>query len=197
MWDTPFPLFPDRASTLAGRVDFVFFVLMAITVFFTALIGFLVIFFAIRYRKGSTADRSHAFSTNLKLEAAWIGIPLVIVLGIFALGAQVFFEMYNAPKNSTPIYVVGKQWMWKVQHPQGRSEINEIHLPTGRPVQLLMTSQDVIHSFYHPRLSDEAGCAPGTVDFRMVRAIPDRVDTISSAPNIAGPSIRRWAAGRW
>ena len=161
MWDLPFPLFPERASTLAGRVDSVFFVLLAITVFFTTLIGFLVIFFAIRYRKGSQADRSNAFSSNLKLELAWIGIPLVIVLGIFAIGTQVFFEMFNPPKDVTPIYVIGKQWMWKVQHPQGRSEINEIHLPTGRPVQLIMTSQDVIHSFYIPAFRMKQDVLPG------------------------------------
>ena len=161
MWDLPIPLFPERASTLAGRVDDVFFVLMAITVFFTVVIGFLVIFFAIRYRKGSQADRSHAFSSNLKLELAWIGIPLVIVLGIFAIGTQVFFEMFNPPKNVTPIYVVGKQWMWKIQHPQGRSEINEIHLPMGRPVQLIMTSQDVIHSFYIPAFRMKQDVLPG------------------------------------
>ncbi len=159
MWD--FPLFPDSASTIAPRVDAVFFVLMAITVFFTALIAFLVVFFAIRYREGTRADRSHAFSTNLALEAAWIGIPLVIVLGIFAIGTQVFFEMFNPPRDATPIYVIAKQWMWKVQHPQGRSEINEIHLPVGRPVRLIMTSQDVIHSFYIPAFRTKQDVLPG------------------------------------
>ncbi len=155
------PFFPDSASTYAPRVDAVFFVLMAITVFFTVLIGFLVIYFAIRYRKGAQVDRSHAFSTSLALEAAWIGIPLVIVLGIFAIGTQVFFEMFNPPKDATPIYVIGKQWMWKVQHPQGRSEINEIHLPAGRPVRLIMTSQDVIHSFYVPAFRMKQDVLPG------------------------------------
>ena len=129
MWD--FPLFPERASTLAGKVDFVFFVLMAITVFFTALIGFLVFFLAIRYRQGAKVDRSHAISTSLALEATWIGVPLVVVLGIFALGTQVFFEMYNAPADSTPIYVIGKQWMWKVQHP-ARSERDQRDPPPRR-----------------------------------------------------------------
>ena len=118
-------------------------------------------FLAIRYRKGSQADRSHAFSTNLKLEVAWIGVPLVIVLFIFAIGTQVFFEMYNPPRDASPIYVIGKQWMWKVQHPQGRSEINEIHLPLGKPVQLMMTSQDVIHSFYIPAFRMKQDVLPG------------------------------------
>jgi cytochrome c oxidase subunit 2 len=130
-------------------------------VFFTLLIGFLVLFMAIRYRRGSNADRSHAFSSNLPLEVAWIAIPLVIVLGIFAIGTEVFVEMFNPPKDATPIYVVGKQWMWKVQHPQGRSEINEIHLPIGRPVRLIMTSQDVIHSFYIPAFRMKQDVLPG------------------------------------
>lgn len=159
MWD--FPLFPERASTIAGRVDNVFFVLVAISVFFTFAIGFTIIFFAIRYRKGSSADRSHAFSSNLKLEIAWMGIPFVIVLGIFAIGTQVFVEMFIPPKDATPIYVVGKQWMWKIQHPQGRSEINEIHLPLGKPVKLIMTSQDVIHSFYIPAFRMKQDVVPG------------------------------------
>ena len=85
----------------------------------------------------------------------------MIVLGIFAIGTQVFFEMFNPPKDATPIYVVGKQWMWKVQHPQGRSEINEIHLPLGRPVRLIMTSQDVIHSFYIPAFRMKQDVLPG------------------------------------
>jgi cytochrome c oxidase subunit 2 len=159
MWD--FPLFPERGSTLAGRVDFVFFTVLAISVFFTALIGILIVFLAIRYRQGSKADRSNAFSSNLKLEVAWIGIPLVIVLFIFAIGTQVFFELFNPPRDASPIYVVAKQWMWKVQHPQGRSEINEIHLPLGRPVRLVMTSQDVIHSFYVPAFRTKQDVLPG------------------------------------
>ena len=159
MWDIPF--FPTQASSLAPRIDAVFFVLMAITVFFTVLIGFLVMFFAIRYRKGAQVDRSHALSTSFALEAAWIGVPLVIVLGIFAIGTQVFFEMFNPPKDATPIYVVGKQWMWKIQHPQGRTEINEIHLPAGRPVRLIMTSQDVIHSFFIPAFRMKQDVVPG------------------------------------
>ena len=159
MWNVPF--FPDAASTLAPRIDAVFFVLMAISVFFTVLIGFAVTYFAIRYRKGAQVDRSHAFSSSFALEAAWMGIPLILVLGIFAIGTQVFFEMFNPPKDATPIYVIGKQWMWKVQHPQGRQEINEIHLPAGRPVRLIMTSQDVLHSFYVPAFRMKQDVLPG------------------------------------
>lgn len=69
--------------------------------------------------------------------------------------------MFTPPKDVKPIYVIGKQWMWKVYHPQGRSEINEIHLPVGRPVQLFMTSQDVIHSFYIPAFRMKQDVVPG------------------------------------
>ncbi|WP_435018745.1 cytochrome c oxidase subunit II [Tundrisphaera sp. TA3] len=159
MWS--FPLFPESASTLSGRVDAVYFVVIGISIFFTALIALLVTFFAIRYRKGSDVDRSHPVSHNIKLELLWIVGPLGIVMVIFVLGMQVFFEMFNPPKNASDIYVVGKQWMWKVRHPQGRSEINEIHLPAGKPVRLLMTSQDVIHSFYIPAFRMKQDVLPG------------------------------------
>ena len=159
MWN--FPLFPDSASSLSGRVDFVYFVVIGISIFFTILIAALVTFMAIRYRRGSDVDRSHPVSHSLPLELTWIIGPLGIVIVIFVLGMQVFFEMFNPPKNASDIYVVAKQWMWKVQHPQGRSEINEIHLAAGKPVRLLMTSQDVIHSFYVPAFRMKQDVLPG------------------------------------
>src|SRR3954447_26350900 len=112
MWN--FPLFPDSASTLSGRVDAVYFFVIGISIFFTILIAFLVTFLAIRYRRGSDVDRSHPVSHNIKLEMIWIIGPLGIVMVIFVFGMQVFFELFNPPKNASDIYVVGKQWMWKV-----------------------------------------------------------------------------------
>jgi cytochrome c oxidase subunit II len=159
MWD--FPLFPDSASTLSGHVDFVYFVVIGISVFFTILIAGLVLFLGIRYRRGSDVDRSNPLTHSTRLEMVWIIGPLGIVMVIFVLGMHVFFEMFNPPKNASDIYVVGKQWMWKVRHPQGRSEINEIHLPAGKPVRLLMTSQDVIHSFYIPAFRMKQDVLPG------------------------------------
>src|SRR4051794_13951454 len=137
MWD--FPLFPEQASTTAGAVDAVYLFILAITVFFTALICFLILFFSVKYRRGSPADRTNPPTHNGRLEAFWITVPLCIALVIFFWSAFVFFDVYNPPRDAFEIYVIGKQWMWKLQHPEGKGEINELHVPLGRPVLLKMT----------------------------------------------------------
>jgi cytochrome c oxidase subunit 2 len=159
MWD--FPLFPEQASSLAGWVDGVFFYGLAITVFFTTLICFLILFFAIKYRRGSRADRSNPVTHNTALEVAWIGIPLALSMVLFFAGAYVYYHLYQYPRDAAEIYVLGKQWMWELQHPEGRREINTLHVPVGRPVRLTMTSQDVIHSFYIPAFRVKQDVVPG------------------------------------
>ncbi len=159
MWN--FPLFPERASTTAGRVDAVFFGGLVLVVFFTALICALILSLALRYRRGLPADRTRPPLTSLTLEAAWIGIPLLLSIGLFTWAAIVFFEIYTPPGDASDIYVVGKQWMWTVKHPEGHREKNELHLPLGRPVRLTMTSEDVIHSFYIPAFRTKQDVLPG------------------------------------
>jgi len=146
---------------MAGRVDAVFFAMLGVTVFFTALIYGLLLYFCIKYRSGSKADRSGAVSTSHTIEALWIGIPLVISIVIFVWASRVFFEQYNPPADAAEIYVVGKQWMWYLQHPEGKRETNELHVPLGRPVKLIMTSQDVIHSFFVPAFRMKQDALPG------------------------------------
>jgi cytochrome c oxidase subunit II len=159
MWD--FPLFPEQASTLAGWVDGVFFYALAITLFFTMLICVLILFFAIKYRRGSRADRSDPKTHNTTIEVIWIGIPLALALVLFFASTYLFYRMYQYPKDASEIYVLGKQWMWEIQHPEGRREINALHVPVGRPVRLTMTSQDVIHSFYIPAFRIKQDVIPG------------------------------------
>lgn len=159
MWD--FPLFPEQASTLAGWVDGVFFYALAITVFFTVLICVLILFFAIKYRRGSRADRSNPKTHNTTIEVIWIGVPLAMAMVLFFASTYVFYHLYQYPKDASEIYVLGKQWMWEVQHPEGRREINALHVPVGRPVRLTMTSQDVIHSFYIPAFRIKQDVIPG------------------------------------
>src|SRR4051794_37699371 len=113
MWN--FPLFPDRASTVAGGVDAVYSYAIGITVFFTGLICFLILYHAIKYRRGSKADRSNPVTHNTTLEAVWIGIPLAIALSLFVVATVVFFEMYDMPDNAAEIYVLGRQWMWELR----------------------------------------------------------------------------------
>lgn len=159
MWD--FPLFPESATDIANRVDLVYFGELGVCVFFTFLIGALILFCAIKYRKGSPANREGAVSHYLPIEVLWVAVPLVISMGIFAAATVVFFEIYRAPANAAEVYVVGRQWMWQLYHPNGKREINELHVPLGQPVKLMMTSQDVIHDFYVPAFRVKQDVVPG------------------------------------
>jgi cytochrome c oxidase subunit 2 len=149
MW-SGFPLFPEQASTHAGRVDALYFFLIALTAFFSLLIGFMVIGFAIRYRRRSPDDRPPAIYGSLALELTWTVIPLCIVAVIFFWSVDVYLSLNRVPKDAIEVHVVGKRWMWKVQHVTGQREINELHVPVGVPVKLTLTSEDVIHSFFIP-----------------------------------------------
>jgi cytochrome c oxidase subunit 2 len=155
------PLFPDRASTVAGEVDTLFFFLVGITVLFAGLIFLSVLYFAIRYRRrpkdGAPPPPPHA----LKLEIIWTAVPLFIVMVIFVWGTSLYFKLATPPPEALEITGVGKQWMWKFQHPSGQREINALHVPIGRPVRLTMTSEDVIHSFYVPAFRVKSDVVPG------------------------------------
>ena len=148
MWN--FPLLPVEASTTASQVDALFFTLVGISLFFGGIITIGLVYFNIRYRKNSKASRANARHEHLGLELMWSFIPLGISMMVFVWASKVYFDMHVAPPNSEVIYVVAKQWMWKIQHPQGNREINELHIPVGKPIKLVMTSQDVIHSFFVP-----------------------------------------------
>lgn len=159
--DLSFPLWPENASTLAGWVDGVFYYGLGLTVFFTTLICVLVLFFAVKYRKGSSADRSNPMTHNMPLEVFWIGVPLFLALVMFFYSTYVFYHLYQYPRDALEVYVLGRQWMWEVNHPEGRREINTLHVPVGKPVKLTMTSVDVIHSFYVPAFRVKQDVVPG------------------------------------
>lgn len=146
-----FRLFPDRASNFAPQVDALYFYLLGVAAFFTLTIFVAIVYLALRYRRGRPADhpRPHAEQFWM-MEVAWIGIPFVLAMIMFGWGATLYFDMRTPPADAIELQVIGKQWMWKVQHPQGRSEINALHVPVGTPVRLNMISEDVIHSFFIP-----------------------------------------------
>ena len=156
-----FQLHPDSASTFSGEVDALYLFLVGLTVFFTLLIAGLVTFFAIKYRRRSEDEIPQPFEGALHLEILWTVIPLGIVLVIFGWSAKVYMTLSRPPDNAVTMYVTGKQWMWKIQHPTGVREINELHLPLGQPVKLIMTSEDVIHSFYIPVFRQKMDVLPG------------------------------------
>jgi len=158
---TNFPFFPQQASAQAGAVDAIYFFMVAVTAFFSILIAGLVVFFAFRYRRRHPDEVGYAIHGSLALELLWTVIPFVIVMGMFVWGAKVFFYLYRAPAGAMEVYVVGKQWMWKVQHMDGQREINELHVPVGRPVKLIMGSEDVLHSYYIPAFRVKADVIPG------------------------------------
>ena len=156
-----FPLHPDLASTFALQVDLLYFLLVGLSVLFAAGVVFVLVLFAIKYRRRSDDDRPHPVHGSVPLELAWSIIPLFMAIGVFTLGAEVYFRMYRSPADAIDIYVVGKQWMWKIQHPEGRREINELHIPVNQPVQLTMTSEDVIHAFSIPAFRTKKDVVPG------------------------------------
>lgn len=156
-----FPLFPDQASTVAWQVDAIYFTLVALSVFFSVAVAGAIIFFAIRYRKEADVDRSNPITENTALELTWSFIPFVLAMGIFGWSAAVFITMRTPPEDAVEVYVIGKQWMWHAQHPSGKSEINELHVPVDTPVKIIMTSQDVIHNFFIPAFRVKQDAVPG------------------------------------
>jgi len=158
-------LFPAEASGISPYVDALYVFLLLMTVVGTVLVAVLLLVFSIRYRREKNPVATQVEGSTL-LEATWTIIPLAIFLVTFVWGALLYFRIYNPPANAMNIYVVGKQWMWKAEHPGGQHEINALHVPTGQPVQLTMISQDVFHSFSIP-------------DFRIKReVIPGRYSTV-------------------
>jgi cytochrome c oxidase subunit 2 len=154
-------LLPQQASSIAPQVDALYFFLVALTAFFTLLISGMVVYFAIRYRRQSKDEAGVPIHGNMTLEAVWTVIPLLIVLFIFGWSASLFYTMARPPAQTMDVYVVGKQWMWKFQHPDGHAEVNELHVPVGTNVKLTMTSQDVIHDVYIPDFRVKADVLPG------------------------------------
>jgi len=160
MWSGT-PLFPESASTMSGRVDLLYFFLLAIATFFTLLIAGLIIVYGIRFRRRLPTSIGQMIHGGAALEITWIVIPSLITVVIFVWGASVFFAMSRPPDETLNIYVVGKQWMWKFQHLDGQREINELHVPVGRAVKLIMTSEDVIHDVFVPAFRMKADVVPG------------------------------------
>lgn len=155
------PFVPESASTVSGKVDALYFYLSGVTAFFTLLISGVLIFFVIKYRRRMPNEIPRPVAGSHKLETIWSVIPFMIAMSMFAWGAQIYFQNSRPPKNANEIYVVGKQWMWKIQHSTGQREINELHVPVGRKIRLIMTSEDTIHDFFIPAFRIKADVLPG------------------------------------
>jgi cytochrome c oxidase subunit 2 len=156
-----FPLFPEAASTIAGGVDLLYLFMVAICLLLSVGIFIAIFYFALRYRRQHPDEVPKPIHGSLQLELLWSGIPFLITLCMFVWGTVVYFNNVNPPPGAMEIYVVGKQWMWKIQHPEGHREINELHVPVGIPVKLTMATEDVIHSFYIPAFRVKKDVVPG------------------------------------
>jgi cytochrome c oxidase subunit 2 len=157
------PLFPPTASSIAHEVDQLYFFLTGVSAVMTIVIFAAVIFFAFKYhrRKNPVATQIEG---STKLELTWSILPFFVMLGMFWWGAELFFRNAQPPKDAMEIFVTGKQWMWKIQYPDGGREIDALHVQVGQPVKLTMASEDVIHDFYIPAFRVKHDVVPGHYD---------------------------------
>ena len=156
-----FTLFPTQASTLASRVDNLYFFMLAVTLFFTVLVATMVVVLALKYRRRHADEVGANIHGSTALEVVWTAIPLCIAMVMFVWGTSVYFALAKPPAEAMEIYVVGKRWMWKAHHLTGHREINQLHVPVGTPVKLLISSEDVIHSYYIPAFRQKIDAVPG------------------------------------
>ncbi len=154
------PFFPEQASKMAFQVDALYLFILGVTIFFTTLVAVLIVVFGIKYRKDKHPV-PHQIEGSVPLEIFWSAVPLGIAMVIFAWGAILFLQQNRPPRGALDVYGVGKQWMWKFQHPGGQREINQLHVPVGRPVRVTLISQDVIHAFYVPAFRTQMDAIPG------------------------------------
>ena len=156
-----FSLFPVQASTSAASVDYLYFFMLAVTLFFSVVVAGLVVVLAVRYRRRRTDEAGANIHGSTALEVIWTAIPLFIAMVMFVWGTNVYFALAKPPAQTMEIYIIGKRWMWKAQHLTGHREINQLHVPVGTPVKLLISSEDVIHSYYIPAFRQKIDAVPG------------------------------------
>jgi cytochrome c oxidase subunit II len=161
MWRAWIPFWHAGVSPHGGDVDLLFTGLLLASSLVLGLLFFLLALFCIRYRAGNRIDRGDRAGKSWHWEVSWTAASLFAFLGLFVWAASLFLDIYRAQADELSIFVVAKQWMWKVQHPGGQSEINALHIPIHHPIRLIMASQDVIHSFFIPALRLKHDVVPG------------------------------------
>lgn len=161
MYEFDFPFFPEQASTIAGITDLFTFSVIVLGGVIGIIVVLVTIYFLTVYSHDSEADRSNPVEEHTVIELTWSIAPLIVVLTLFVWSAKIYFDIHTPPPNTLNISVIGKQWMWKAQHPDGQREVNELHVPVNQPVRLTMTSQDVIHSFFIPAFRLKQDVVPG------------------------------------
>ena len=146
---------------MAAEVDHLFYYLLGVSLFFTLLICALMVYFAVRYRRKSDDEFPRIDIQNIKLEITWCIVPFIFMLVMFFWGTELYARIKRPPEDAVTINVVGKQWMWKVQHPEACARSTRCTFPWASRIKLMMGSEDVIHSFFHPGVPHQAGCGAG------------------------------------
>jgi len=141
---------PPQASTMASQVDTLYYFIFWGSAFFFLLIVGLSTVFVIRYRRREENKLKPRAHHNTPLEVTWTLIPLILVMVVFVWGFKGYMALHVPPANSLDYYVTGKKWLWEVAHPNGSTAINEMTVPLGKPVKVILKSDDVLHSFYIP-----------------------------------------------
>lgn len=154
-------MWPGQGSDYAAEIDLLIGAFTVLIILLSAPVFILMVYFAVKYRRGKEADRKHAPDRNMWAEVSWSLIPFLLILGFYAWSTELFAGLQRAPADALPVNVIAKQWMWKFEHPGGQREINELHIPAGKPIRLTMASQDVIHSLYFPALRLKQDVVPG------------------------------------
>ncbi len=204
------PLVPPQASSAAASVDALYAFLTATSFVFVVLIFGPIAYCMYRYRRGHTADRTPLGIPTMRIEVTWTIVPLFLAMGMFVWGARSYFDMERPPADALEIHVVGKQWMWKLQHPEGIREINELHVPVNRDVKLVLASEDVIHSFFVPAFRVKQDAVPGRFTTEWFRPVEvgdfhlfcaeycgtDHSRMVGTIHVMSGPNYAGWLAGR-
>lgn len=151
--------FPPQASTTASTVDWVYYFIYWVCVFFTVLITGAAIYFVIQFRSKKNAPPAAA-AHNTVLEITWTVVPGIISVFIFYFGLTGYMDTRTAPDDAYEIHVTGQKWSWTFTYPNG-AITGELHIPVHRPVRLIMTSNDVLHSFFVPAFRTKQDVVPG------------------------------------
>jgi cytochrome c oxidase subunit 2 len=170
-----FPLFPAQASKVAEQTDYIYWGLLCLSAAVCLIVFVPMAYFLFKYRNGNPADRTPLELPEYKIEVAWTIVPTLIFMCFYVWGSRQYFLIERTPPDAMQINVIGKQWMWKIQHPEGNREINELHVPRGRDVKLMMTSEDVIHSFFLPAFRVKQDVVPGRYTTEWINA--DKIGT--------------------
>ena len=155
------PLYPESASNFAPDVDALMLFIIGVCIFFAVAITVAVIYFFFRYKRKEAGDIGAPIHGDMRLEITWIVLPFFLLMAMFGWGAVIYVDYRHTPADTLDVYVIGKQWMWKLEQPNGRREINELHVPLNRNVRLVMASEDVIHDFSVPAFRVKMDVVPG------------------------------------